>query len=111
MSGNFCTFASKRKKIMRKILLVLLSVIVLLTSCSDSSKVYKIGVAQCSKGPWREKVNKEMLAAMTDKQREVFLLYYKEGYTQQQIADMLGCVVSMVNKHLKASLKRIKKFF
>ena len=63
MSGNFCTFASKRKKIMRKILLVLLSVIVLLTSCSDSSKVYKIGVAQCSKGPWREKVNKEMLAA------------------------------------------------
>ena len=58
----------------------------------------------------RKERDAAMLAAMTDKQREVFLLYYKEGYTQQQIADMLGCVVSMVNKHLKASLKRIKKF-
>ena len=48
---------------MRKVLFVLLSAIVILTSCSDSEKVYKIGVAQCSKGPWREKVNKEMLAA------------------------------------------------
>ena len=35
----------------------------LLTSCGESDRVYKIGVAQCSKGPWREKVNKEMLAA------------------------------------------------
>ena len=34
-----------------------------LTGCSDGGKVYKIGVAQCSKGPWREKVNQEMLAA------------------------------------------------
>jgi len=56
----------------------------------------------------RQERNREMLAAMTDKQREVFLLYYKDGYTQQQIADMLGCVVSMVNKHLSASLKKIK---
>ena len=37
----------------------------------------------------REERNREILAAMTDKQREVFLLYYKDGYTQQQIADML----------------------
>ena len=56
----------------------------------------------------RQERNREMLAAMTDKQREVFLLYYRDGYTQQQIADMLGCVVSMVNKHLSASLKKIK---
>ena len=35
----------------------------ILTSCSNSTKEYKIGVAQCSKGLWREKVNKEMLAA------------------------------------------------
>ena len=59
----------------------------------------------------RKERNAAMLAAMTDKQREVFLLYYKEGYTQQQIADMLGCVISMVNKHLNAALKKIKKFF
>ena len=53
---------------------------------------------------------REMLEALTDKQRKVFLLYYKEGYTQQQIAEMLGCVVSMVNKHLNASLKKIKNY-
>ena len=59
----------------------------------------------------RKERDAAMLAAMTDKQREVFLLYYKEGYTQQQIADMLGCVVSMVNKHLSVSLKKLNKFF
>ena len=35
---------------------------ILLASCTEE-KVYKIAVAQCSKGPWREKVNQEMLAA------------------------------------------------
>ena len=40
----------------------MLSLVLLLASCTEK-KVYKIGVAQCSKGPWREKVNREMLAA------------------------------------------------
>lgn len=35
----------------------------LLTGCAHSNEPYKIAVAQCSKGPWREKVNQEMLAA------------------------------------------------
>ena len=43
-------------------LLYMLSLVLLLASCTEK-KVYKIGVAQCSKGPWREKVNREMLAA------------------------------------------------
>ena len=38
-------------------------IVALLTSCSNSDRAYKIGMAQCSKGPWREKVNQEMLAA------------------------------------------------
>lgn len=42
----------------------------LLLSCTQE-KVYKIGVAQCSKGPWREKVNKEMLAAQHLYERDV----------------------------------------
>ena len=50
-----------------------------------------------------------MLAAMTDKQREVFLLYYKEGYTQQQIADMLGVDQTSVRDRLDGALK--KKIF
>lgn len=35
----------------------------LLTACSSGEKTYKIGVSQCSKGSWRDKVNQEMLAA------------------------------------------------
>ncbi len=35
----------------------------LLTGCSESGKTYKIGVAQCSQGRWRDKVEQEMLAA------------------------------------------------
>lgn len=48
---------------MRKIVIIIIAIITVLTSCSDNESLYKIGVAQCSKGPWREKVNKEMLAA------------------------------------------------
>lgn len=48
---------------MLKRLLFLFLVVLTLAACTESDKVYKIGVAQCSKGPWREKVNKEMLAA------------------------------------------------
>lgn len=48
---------------MKKITLYLIILLAVLTACSDSEKTYKIGVAQCSKGPWREKVNQEMLAA------------------------------------------------
>ena len=59
----------------------------------------------------REERYNEMLEVLTDKQRTAFHLYYKEGYTQQQIAKMMGCVVSMVNKHLSVSLKKLNKFF
>ena len=48
---------------MRKTILLIIIAVVILSSCSQSATIYKIGVAQCSKGPWREKVNKEMLAA------------------------------------------------
>ena len=59
----------------------------------------------------RQERNREMLAAMTDKQREVFLLYYKEGYTQQQIADMLDVDQTSVRDRLDGGLKKTKKFF
>ncbi len=48
---------------MQKTLIIVIALLAMLTSCSESETIYKIGVAQCSKGPWREKVNKEMLAA------------------------------------------------
>ena len=58
-------------RILSKIALYLLITLVALTSCADSEKAYKIGVAQCSKGRWREKVNKEMLAAQHLYERDV----------------------------------------
>lgn len=57
----------------------------------------------------RAERNKEMIAAMTDKQREVFLLYYKDGYTQQQIADMLGLTKQSVSERLSTATGRLKK--
>ena len=37
--------------------------VIMLASCAEDNKTYKIGVSQCSQGRWREKVNREMLAA------------------------------------------------
>ena len=59
----------------------------------------------------RAERNKEMLDAMTDKQREVFFLYYKDGYTQQQIADMLGLSQKAVDYRLDGAINNAKIFF
>ena len=48
---------------MRRTIIIIIAILAVLTSCSDDERLYKIGVAQCSKGRWREKVNQEMLAA------------------------------------------------
>ena len=48
---------------MRKTFLYITIIIVTLTGCSESTKTYKIGFSQCSQGRWREKVNREVLAA------------------------------------------------
>ena len=37
--------------------------VTMLVACSEGKKTYKIGVSQCSEGQWRDKVNREMLAA------------------------------------------------
>ena len=59
----------------------------------------------------RREMREEMLASMTDKQREAFVLYYQYGYTQLEVADRLGCTVSMVYKHLQNAIRRIQKNF
>lgn len=43
--------------------LILLLAACCLMACAPERHIYKIGVAQCSKGRWRNKVNREMLAA------------------------------------------------
>ena len=57
----------------------------------------------------REERRREMLGAMTPKQREVFILYYQEGCTQQEIADILRIARTSVMHRLESALKKVKK--
>ena len=57
----------------------------------------------------RKETREEALASMTDKQREVFRLYYGEGYRQREIAEMLGIAHQTVSRLLDKALARIKK--
>lgn len=59
----------------------------------------------------REERRHEMLEAMTEKQREVFILYYQNGYNQYEIAKMLGISQKAVNYRLNGVLNHIKRFF
>ena len=59
----------------------------------------------------RKETRREMLESMTEKQREVFILYYHYGYTQQEIADMIGISKQSVNERLEASIKKVRKLF
>ena len=52
----------------------------------------------------------EMLREMTDKQREVYKLYYHDGYTQTEIGEMLGISSVAVNNRLSGALKKIRKY-
>lgn len=58
----------------------------------------------------RRETREEMLAAMTDKQREVFVLYYRDGMTQEQIAATLGITKMSVNERLRYALAKVRKF-
>lgn len=59
----------------------------------------------------RRENREEMLTAMTDKQREVFILYHKYNWTQQQIASYLCVDQTTVRDRLKYATKKVKKFF
>ena len=59
----------------------------------------------------RRETREEMLAAMTDKQREVFIMYYRDGMTQEQIAELMGVSRRTIREHLANALERVKKFF
>lgn len=59
----------------------------------------------------RRETREEMLAAMTDKQREVFILFYREGMTQRAIVEVLGTSQQDIYQTIKLALKKAKKFF
>ena len=59
----------------------------------------------------RRENREEMLAAMTDKQREVFIMYYRDGMTQEQIAETIGVTKQSVSARLINALEIAKKIF
>lgn len=59
----------------------------------------------------RRETREEMLATMTEKQREVFIMYYRDGMTQEQIAEVIGISRRTLREHLTCALERVKKFF
>ena len=48
---------------MRKSIVIMIALVAVLVSCSESEKTYRIAISQCGSGQWRDKVNSEMLAA------------------------------------------------
>ena len=59
----------------------------------------------------RKETRREMLESMTEKQRKVFILYYQYGYTQQEIADMLGSARTTIMHRLEGAVKKVKKVY
>lgn len=57
----------------------------------------------------RRENREEMLAAMTDKQREVFIMYYRDAMTQVNISKILGVDQTTVRDRLRGALKKVKK--
>ena len=77
---------------------LLAALMALLTSCSNGEKVYKIGVSQCSKGRWRDKVNNEMLAAQHLYEQNVKVsIASSDDDTQQQINQIDSLVNSGID--------------
>ena len=56
----------------------------------------------------RRETREEMLAAMTEKQRKVFIMYYRDCMTIEEIAEILSCRVSTVHQHMKYALAKAK---
>lgn len=59
----------------------------------------------------REERRREMLEAMTPEQRQAFILFYVEGYKQEEVADILSISRSSVRNRLDYALKKVKKIF
>lgn len=59
----------------------------------------------------RRETREEMLADMTDKQREAFIMYFRDSMTQEEIASYIGVSRDSINDRLEGALKKAKKYF
>lgn len=46
---------------------------------------------------------------LTERQKQVVLMYYFDGYTMPRISQKLGLNVSTVHRHIKAAKKKLKR--
>ena len=51
----------------------------------------------------------ERWRALTDRQRSIYKLYYEEGFTQEEIADILNIGQNTVHYYLQSIAKRLQK--
>ena len=59
----------------------------------------------------RKETQRRVLDSMTEKQRQAFILYYKYGYTQQEIADIVMIAQRAVAYRLEGALKHVMHHF
>ena len=59
----------------------------------------------------RREAWQEMMEDMTGRQREVFRLYFREGCSRAEIAEMLGIDASSVRDRLAGALRKARKIF
>ena len=56
----------------------------------------------------RKETNREALSKLTEKQKEVYLLHHRDGYTQEEIAEMLHISQQAVDYRLNGAEKKIR---
>ena len=80
------TNQESRMNTMHKIVVYLIIIACLLSACAEGEADYRIGVSQCSKGRWRDKLNQEMLAAQHLYEKNVkVMIANADDDTRQQI--------------------------
>ena len=57
----------------------------------------------------KKEAAEERRKALTDRQREVYVMYYEQGYTQEEIASIIGIRQQNVSKYLGTSINKIRK--
>lgn len=58
----------------------------------------------------RKETREAILAELTERQKEIFILLYKSEYTQREVAQILGISQQSVCNTMRQAMKKIKKY-
>ena len=53
----------------------------------------------------------ERITPLTEKQRQLLHLYYADGYTQQELADMYGMSRQTIGEHIGRAVVKLSKTY